>query len=165
MHCAKSLKTCFIHHNIDLWPYNLDLWPWPMQLLTFTDDLDIITVHHRTKFHYTGSNGSRDINFYPVNYFLVRDRRTERRRCITPHYVWALSGWTHIGGFDSITSTTDSGGENLPPKKLTENGLRIFGKFKCQPASDILRILLGNFAKIFNIHGIAVVPFSCRLKK
>ncbi len=50
--------------------------------LTFMHDLDIVKVHHYTKFGHTRSNGSVDINFYlvivgPMNYFLVTVRQTE----------------------------------------------------------------------------------------
>ncbi len=50
--------------------------------MTFTHDLDIIDIHHHTKFEPAKANGSRDINFYlvifgPMNYFLVTDRRTD----------------------------------------------------------------------------------------
>ncbi len=45
----------------------------------------VIRYHHHTKFGPPKSNGSRDINFYlvmfgPMNYFLVTDRQTDRRK-------------------------------------------------------------------------------------
>ncbi len=55
--------------------------------LTFTDDLDMINVHHHTKFGDPNPNGSKDMNlflviFFLVNYYLVTftivtDRRTD----------------------------------------------------------------------------------------
>ena len=53
--------------------------------LNFTHDLDIINVHHHTKFEQPKSNGSTDMNFdlvsfYLMNYFLVTDRQTDRQK-------------------------------------------------------------------------------------
>ncbi len=52
--------------------------------MTFTHDLDIINVHHHTKFEQPKANGSRDMNFYLVNfylmnYFLVTDGQTDEQ--------------------------------------------------------------------------------------
>ena len=60
----------------------LENYDFNMVTLTFTHDLDIINVHHQTKFDHLRSNGSRDINFYavifgPMNYFLATDGQTE----------------------------------------------------------------------------------------
>ena len=62
--------------------------------LIFTHDLNIINIHHHTKFEPPESNGSRDINSYlvifdPMNYFLVTDGQTEgdaqsTRNCLKP---------------------------------------------------------------------------------
>ena len=56
--------------------------------MTFTDDLDMINVHHHTKFADPNPYGFKDINFFLVNFFLanyylvtfgiVTDRQTDR---------------------------------------------------------------------------------------
>ncbi len=58
--------------------------------LTFTDDLDMISVHHHTKFGEPNPNGFKDMNFFLVSFFLVNyylvtfgivtDRRTDRQK-------------------------------------------------------------------------------------
>ncbi len=78
-HMSNTL--CKVLENHVFWHGDLDLWP---MTLTFTQALDIINIHHHTKFEPPKSNGSRDINFYlvifgPMNYFLVTDRQTDRR--------------------------------------------------------------------------------------
>ncbi len=89
----------YINSDLDLWPwldlvtFDLDpfyLWPlnhinaqnkvkksrfstwrpWPLAL-TFTHNLDIIFVHHHTKFGDPRSNGSWDMNFFLLAFFLV----------------------------------------------------------------------------------------------
>ncbi len=74
-----------------------------MVTLTFTHELDIINVHHHTKFEHPRSNGSTVMNFYLVNFYLVNyflvqtdkhtDRQTDRRRwCIRAHRAWTQVG-------------------------------------------------------------------------
>ncbi len=70
--------------------------------LTFTDDLDMINVHHHTKFGDPNPNGPKDQNFFLVNFFLVNyylvtfaivtDRRTDRKRRIRAHRALAQVG-------------------------------------------------------------------------
>ncbi len=67
-----SNTQCKVLENHVFWHDDLDLWP---MTLTFTNDLDIINIHHHTKFEPPKSNSSRDIKFYlmifgPI-YFLV----------------------------------------------------------------------------------------------
>ncbi len=47
-----------------------------MATLTFTHDLDIVLVHHHTKFGEPTVNGSRDKNFFSSDYFLVNMKIT-----------------------------------------------------------------------------------------
>ncbi len=91
----------YINSDLDLWPWPLtltscDLWPHPFGLwplnhinarniskkkscfstwrpwpLTFTHDLDVVTVHHHTKFGEPTVNSSGDMIFFPVTFFLV----------------------------------------------------------------------------------------------
>ncbi len=75
--CKVLEKHVFWHGDLDLWPLTL----------TFIHNLDIINIHHHTKFETPKSNGLRDINFYlvifgPMNYFLVTDRQMDRRKAI-----------------------------------------------------------------------------------
>ena len=51
----------FQHSDLDLWPMTL----------SFTDDLDMVHVHHHTKFGDHKSNGSWDMIFFLVTFFLV----------------------------------------------------------------------------------------------
>ncbi len=70
--------------------------------LTFKDDLDMINIHHHTKFGDPNPNGSKDMNFFLVNFFLVNyylvtfaivtDRRTDGKRCIRAHRALAQVG-------------------------------------------------------------------------
>ncbi len=56
---CKVLKNMFFLHG------DLDLWPTTFILI---DHLDIINVHHPTKFGDPNLNGSWDMNYCPVNF-------------------------------------------------------------------------------------------------
>ena len=119
---SKYVKHVFLHRGLDLrpttqtltlvtsWPLwpawksrFLTWWPWP---LTYMYDLDLHTwtryhqspsLYTCTKFDHPRSNSSGDINFYlvifvPMNYFLVTDRQTDRRRRTRAHRAWAQVG-------------------------------------------------------------------------
>ncbi len=85
----KSYPPVDEKHKINLeWSYNevtwrweptclclgslYDLWPWPMWHLTL-----IFVIF--SKFEQPKSNGSRDMNFYIMNYFLVTNGQTDRQ--------------------------------------------------------------------------------------
>ncbi len=50
-------------HIFDMVTLNLDVWPWP------SHDLNIINVHHHTKFGDPNPKGSWDMNYFPVNHW------------------------------------------------------------------------------------------------
>ena len=66
------------------WPGDLDLLP---TTLTFRVDLEVIQVHVLTKFLSPRCNGSWDMNFV-----LVTDIQTYRKRCIWAHCAYAQVG-------------------------------------------------------------------------
>ncbi len=69
---SKCENHVFQHTDLDLWPMTLG----------FTHDLDMVHIHHHTKFGDPRSNGSWDMNFFLVTFFLVfsrTDRQTDRR--------------------------------------------------------------------------------------
>ncbi len=105
IHPVKCLKITFL-----AW------WPWP---LTFTHDLDIINVHHRTKYDHPTSSGSKDIYFYlvifcPRNYFLVTDGQTDEWKathkspsCMSTGGLKNYAEWPEISIFYLVTLTFD----------------------------------------------------------
>ncbi len=90
-------KSLFSNTDLDLWPMTLG----------FTHDLGMVHIHHHTKFGDPRSNGSWDMNFFLVTFFLVfsrtdrqtdrrtdgqTDRQTDRRRRLRAHRAWAQVG-------------------------------------------------------------------------
>ena len=84
--CVSFGKGCkcenhvFQHGGLDLWPMTL----------SFTNDLDMVHVHHHTKFGDHRSNGSWDIIFFLVTF--SSDGQTDRRRRKRAHRAWAQVG-------------------------------------------------------------------------
>ncbi len=58
-------KACKNHGNHIFWNRDLDLWPMTLMLI---GHLDIINVHHHTKFGDPNVNDSWDMNYCPVNF-------------------------------------------------------------------------------------------------
>ncbi len=81
-------------------------WPWPLTL-SFTHTLDMVHVHHHTKFGDHRSNGSWDMNFFLVTFFLVLDRRTDGQNathksppCIKNEPVSSVANTPFMGPHD-----------------------------------------------------------------
>ncbi len=72
-HSVKSSKSTFFY--IELWP------------MTFTCVFYMIYGHYHTKFGEAKSNGSRDINFFLVNFSPVTSRWTDRPTETTPKSI------------------------------------------------------------------------------
>ena len=69
---SNTLCKVLENHVFAMITLTFDLVP-----MTFKNDLDIINVHHHTKFEQPKLNSSRDMNFYIMNHFLVTDGQTE----------------------------------------------------------------------------------------
>ncbi len=80
---SKCENHVFQHSDPDLWPMTL----------SFTDDLDMVHMHHHTKFGDPRSNGSWDMIFFSSEFFSSicpgrTDGQTDRR---------TDSAWAQVG--------------------------------------------------------------------
>ncbi len=69
-HVTFDLDICDLCKFLENYVWFFTLWPWPMTL-TFTPNLDTICIHRHTKLGEARSNGSWDMNYYPVTFCLV----------------------------------------------------------------------------------------------